>query len=177
MLPCNKSKNVPLITFCVYLMIVYSSCWWYLIQITGSAEDLSWIYYLPYSIMPVLFLHLSSNCSPLYPASFIPQHLSLLLRCTAPCSSTLLHSFSSSCFPPLPKTQITRLLFLPAREKVRTGRRPALTWSVACFGKLLASVNNSGLCRDEKDLQCCLKMRFFPVCLPALGHGRINYRE
>lgn len=49
------------------------------------------------------------------------------------------------------------------------GRRPAMTSSVACFRKLLASVNNSELCRDEKRPSVLFKNEILSCLVAGVG--------
>lgn len=84
------------------------------------------------------------------PSTFHLQHLCPLLRraalCSPPRSTPFSHLVSSSCF--LLKTQI--FLFLRG-EMLRSQRSRDLVYF--SFRKLLASVNNLGVCRDEKKPQ------------------------
>lgn len=147
-------------------------CWQYLDK-HWNAEDLDEFI----TCCTPSCLSSSSNCSPSYPASlFLSIFVSrwgVLLPAAQHCSTL---SFScpvpSSCFHLSPNTRIFSLL-----EKALMGRRPAMTRPVVCSQKLMASVNNSGLCGDEKRASVLLKIWFHPAWWPGLGQRRINCKK
>lgn len=112
-----------------------------------------------------LIHHLPSNCSSLYRASFIPRHFSSPTE--VDCSS-LFHAASSfvptfiPLFSPITEDSDLQSSSLPARMRALMGHRPAMTSSAVCFRKVLVSINNSAVCRDENGPSAVFQMSFYP---------------